>query len=81
MKAAWLAIRFVRGDESPRRKFSRRAGLSAVVEHHLGLIAGNVAKRCHGGVRSDVVVVELLIVLLSAGSAVVAGVATAAATR
>jgi hypothetical protein len=80
VKAAWLAMRFVRKDESPRWKFSRRAGLAAVVEHHLGLVSRDVAERRHGGVGGDVVIVELLIVLLSARSAVVAGVTTATAT-
>ena len=81
VKAAWLAMRFVRKDESPRWKFSRRAGLAAVVEHHLRLVSRDVAERRHGGVGGDVVVVvEVLIVLLSARSAVVAGVTTATAT-
>jgi hypothetical protein len=74
-------MRFVRKDESPRWKFSRRAGLAAVVEHHLRLVSRDVAERRHGGVGGDVVVVvEVLIVLLSARSAVVAGVTTATAT-
>jgi hypothetical protein len=41
---------------------------------------GNVAKRRHCGVRGDVVVAVVLVVLLSTGAAVEAGEATAAAT-